>query len=154
MNAPLISLQFDQSGCTDTRIVNLGGVSFNKPSPVVSTISYKGIRCAYYEPQDDSAGLYVKDPLAGQIQNVFTSGSDFTIYFKYKIHARDMKSFVPVLTYREAREPESNMLLYIQNKRFFRFDINNDLSVYSRDVTYTFDGIWHTFCLVISINSL
>ena len=148
MNAPLLSLQFDQSGCTDTRIVNLGGVSFNKPSPIYSNVSYKGIRCAYFEPQDDTAGFYIKPSI--NLKSLFASSGDFTIYFKYKIHRRDMKNFVPILTFRKEYEPESDMLLYIQNKRFFRFDLTEDMAVYSRDVTYTFDGNWHTFCLVRS----
>ena len=78
-NKVLLNLQFDENGCTDTRVVNLGGVTFNEPSPLVR----KSLRCATYNVFDKSAGLYIDDI---GIRNAI-NGQEFTIYFKYYIRS-------------------------------------------------------------------
>ena len=140
-NKVLLNLQFDENGCTDTRVVNLGGVTFNEPSPLVR----KSLRCATYNAFDKSAGLYIDDI---GIRNAI-NGQEFTIYFKYKIDRSNIsdQTIVPLLSYFTNNEYKGTLpLLCIQNG-YLTFYFDKYHYINSTDISYTLDGSWHTICI-------
>ena len=123
-------MQFDSSGCTDKRVINLGGVSFNH-------ITSLG-RAAYFQPYDMQAGFYVKD---SRIKEVIENGS-WSIYFKYKVKKKDLLSSTPIIVY-EGKNVYHDFLT-IDNKKSFTIHFST-VSYTVKDVEYTFDNEWHTF---------
>ena len=144
----LLNLQFDINGCTDNRIINFGGVSFREPSPIPNVREEARLRCATFDLYDDSAGLMINDQ---DITSALASkDKDLTIYFKYKIRKEDIEKYstVPILAAREDNNnPYHYSILSIVDGSYFKFSVNKDEYFNSPDISYTFDGKWHTFTL-------
>lgn len=126
----LLSMQFDSTGCTDRRIINLGGVSFNHSTSLG--------RAAYFEPYNMQAGFYIKDDkIRDTIENHIWS-----IYFKYKVKKQDLITSTPIIVY-EGKNVYHDFLT-IDNKEVFTIHFST-LSYTVKDIDYTFDNDWHTF---------
>lgn len=144
----LLNLQFDINGCTDKRVVNFGGVSFLEPSPIPNPVAEARLKCATFDLYDESAGLMVNDQT--MLTKIGDKDYDLTIYFKYKIKKEDIKnqSCTPILSARtEADNVSQYPIVSIIDGSYFRFSVNKDEYFNSPDISFTFDGKWHTFTM-------
>lgn len=126
----LLSMQFDSSGCTDKRVINLGGVSFNHMTSLG--------RAAYFQPYNMQAGFYIKN---SRIKEVIENGT-WSIYFKYKVKEKDLLDSTPIIVY-EGKNVYHDFLT-IDNKNSFNIHFST-VSYSVKDIEYTFDNEWHTF---------
>ena len=134
----LLDLRFASYGCMDNRVINLGGVSFNETSPILDS----NLRCATLLPNTEDAGLYIKDT---NLNNGFFGSNNCTIYFKYKIDKRNVKSYMPILSTRNSTEDDTRDILSIEEGKYFQFKFNDLSMIYSTPVDWSFDNRWHTF---------
>lgn len=143
MATPL-NLKFDSSGCIDTTVSNLGGVVFTDPSPIINYTDEN--RCATFTTFDKTAGL--KIDTAGIEEIINDNTKLFTLYFRYRIKKGLMEENTPILSYRINPDDTYMVpLLDIEEKSYFSFHDSNDTLYNSPDISYTFDGKWHTFTL-------
>ena len=141
----LLDLRFASYGCMDNRVINLGGVSFNETSPILDS----NLRCATLLPNTEDAGLYIKDT---NLNNGFFGSNNCTIYFKYKIDKRNVKSYMPILSTRNSTEDDTRDILSIEEGKYFQFKFNDLSMIYSTPVDWSFDNRWHTFTFTKYIN--
>ena len=72
MSKYLLNLHFDKTGCNNTDIINMGGVSFEDTSSIIH-----GSTCAYFKGYDTSAGLILK--YTSKIKSHINGKNDFTL---------------------------------------------------------------------------
>ena len=135
----LLSMQFDPSGCTDKRVINLGGVSFNHLTSLG--------RAAYFEPYNMQAGFCIKD---SKIKEVIENYS-WSIYFKYKVKKQDLLDSTPIIVY-EGKNVYHDFLT-IDNRDSFTIHFST-VSYSVNEVEYTFDNEWHTFYVAFKEDTL
>ena len=168
--ATLLQLEFDASGLTEAASVNftnLGGISYE----VNSHLGDQSRKCAYFLPFRDDSGFKINNgkDIADLIKN---PEKYFCIYFWYKIDkSEQFEKEIPIISYLDSYTHEDecdqygipyhntepmNYLLYIQEKRFFTFNLyatdHHLVAYYSRDIEYTLDGNWHLFVLTRNDN--
>lgn len=137
----LLKLHFDEYGPSDSNISNLGGVSFYEDSGLKNAF-----KCAYFEPYNDNACLWIKDTDRFKL---LTENSPFTIYMRYKIDINNMSDTydTPILSYINDGEKTEKQLLFIQEKKYFSILLGDKEGFSSKIVDYTFDNKWHTLCI-------
>lgn len=146
----LLKVRFDKKGCsTDPNIKNLGGVSFTETSSLRN-----GENVAFFEPEDDNAGLQITNDTLYNITNALgEERAEFGIYFRYKVKQDRLTGdlSIPIISYLEPITGENLDFVSIEDGNHFVFYLKKDEFYSTKNIEYTFDGEWHT--LVISKNS-
>lgn len=109
----------------------------------------------YFEPENDNAGLYYLDTNGYLLYYLFRLSMEWTIYFKYKVDKENLDKtgdFAPIISYRQrwprdVADRTTKPFLIIQDSKFFSISADDDNTFFSRDVSYTFNGKWHTCCI-------
>lgn len=144
----LLKLHFDKYGPSDSSIINLGGVSFNENSSLKNAF-----KCAYFEPYNDNACLWIKDTTRF---NLLTENSSFTIYLRYKIDINNMDNTynTPIISYKYNNDNIEHSILSIKNKKYFIINFDDKEEFISKSVDYTFDNRWHSLCITRTENTV
>lgn len=143
MAVPL-NLKFTSSGPNLSTVNTSGNVSFNDPSPIIN--AGPNNRCVTFPAFNSTPRVNINTPY---VVSTFNDNSKlFTLYFRYKINKDIMDDVTPVLSYK-LKPSDGYMipLLNILEKSYFSFHDKQDTLYNSPDVSYTFDGKWHTFTL-------
>lgn len=140
MAVPILSMQFDSTGCTNKKVKNLGGISFNSSS----CVGKKNLRAAYFQPYHASAGFEIVND---EVRAIIESGKAWSIYFKYKVD-KVTKYSLPILTYREEDEWNTKNLITLENRKSIIIKASKYSTYFTRSIDYTFDDKWHTFYLM------
>ena len=140
MAVPILSMQFDSTGCTNRKIRNLGGVSFNSSS----CLGKKDLRAAYFQPYHADAGFEI---INDTVRQLLESGQAWSLYFKYKVD-QVSEATLPIISYHDGDEWNTTNLLTVENGKIFVLQASTWSTYFSRNVSYTFDNKWHTFYLM------
>ena len=105
----LLNLHFDKTGCNNSSIKNLGGVSFTDTSSIIEAAG-----TAYFKPFNDNAGLWLED--VSKLKKHLESQKNFTIYLKYRIKKENMNKDekIPLLSYKRKDRNSHNNFVYIE----------------------------------------
>ena len=147
----LLQARFNNSGPTNTDIVNLGSVDFSHTSRIRN-----GNRSAFFEPCDDRTGLEITGSTKQNCTNyIGEDGNRYCIYFKFKIDLRHRISRepLPILSYIDPVTDEPTNWLNIEENDHFCYYVNNNEWGSSTDCKWVFDDNWHTFLLNRDYNS-
>ena len=145
----LLNLHFDKTGCTNSSVKNLGGVSFTDTSSIIEAAG-----TAYFKPFNDNAGLWLEN--VGRLKDHFNSNQNFTIYLKYRIKKEnlDKNTKVPILSYKKNTKNSFNNFIYIEEAGYFTFQISPEEKYSSAIVDYTFNDKWHYLTITREDNVL
>jgi len=140
MSKYLLNLHFDKTGCNNTDIINMGGVSFEDTSSIIH-----GSTCAYFKGYDRSAGLILKD--TSKIKSHINGNNDFTLYCKYKIDKKNLNkdTKIPLFSFKNNDKFES--YVYIENAEYFVVRLSETEKFYSSVCDFTFNNKWHYFTI-------
>lgn len=145
----LLNLHFDKTGCTNSSVKNLGGVSFTDTSSIIEAAG-----TAYFKPFNDNAGLWLEN--VDRLKDHFNSNQNFTIYLKYRIKKEnlDKNTKVPILSYKKNNKNSFNNFIYIEEAGYFTFQISPEEKYSSAIVDYTFNDKWHYLTITREDNVL
>lgn len=145
----LLNLHFDKTGCNNSSIKNLGGVSFTDTSSIIEAAG-----TAYFKPFNDNAGLWLED--VSKLKKHLESQKNFTIYLKYRIKKENMNKDekIPLLSYKRKDRNSHNNFVYIEEAGYFTIQISPEEKYSSAIVDYTFNDKWHYLTITRDDNVL
>ena len=140
----LFQMRFNASGCTNSDVVDYGGVSYKETSPLVFAED-NNQRCAYFRPCHDGARFSIRGSSLNRIKSRMTGNGDWTLYFKFKIDLSSrMKDLsIPILSYISGGEQYN--LLTIEKNQFFQWYYDRSDWIPGPYCGWVFDDNWHTF---------
>ena len=151
--AVIMDLKFDNTGCLNTNVTNMGGMRFIENTPILGNTINK---CATFQAFNKLAGLKVNSAAAPSVTSLINNSSKpFTMYFRYKIKKELMSNdaSTPIISYRN-KPSDYDLVPFIEICKKKYFSLHDKTYIYdSPDISFTFDGKWHTFTLERRVKS-